>query len=400
MLNEYGRVSGVFDKVLVLWLDAYSSRFLSFPEAKFVKGFSEQNTFALIRPTFAYKGIGYSIFTGASINKHRVWMEHSFAKNHHSVSLKQAIRLSEIIPNDYLQKAARFALYKGWRAYYGTPHLIPVKYLDYFAQVKPKPIPTLFDTLRTNKIGYCYCEPKTSFGEASLFRRLRSLVSRHDLVYAKFNSLDRLGHMFGPLSKEVRNRIKWLDIMLKDSLTQISRDNKRTLILIFSDHGMTPVGNIIDIESKLEKVDLEVGKDYVAYEGSTYWAFYFLKRNVKEIIEDKLANVAAGKMITPEAVEDRWGVEPNVSKKFGDAFYVLKEGTVAFPDFYRRQIPPNGMHGYFDAEWDAPVIVLSGQKGKQEKNSFVEFHDITPTIYKALGLSIPSWCDGTPLQFQ
>jgi len=389
----------MFDKVIVLWLDAYSNRFIYLPEAKFIKRLAEQSTFAFIRPTFAYGGIGYSIFTGASINKHRVWMEHSFKNNNFYPSLfKRMISLSEIIPSDRLQKIIRWILYRGWRTYYGTPHLIPAKYLDYFTQVKPKPIPTLFDVLRDERIEYSYCAPKTSIGEAFLFHKLPSLASQFDLVYAKLNSLDRLGHKFGPLSNEVRNRIRWLDVMLERSITKVYRANKRTLILIFSDHGMTPVTTIIDLERILAITPLKVMEDYVAFEGSTYWAFFFLRENIREIIEDKLTSIAAGKLVTPEVIEEKCGVAANVARAFGDAFYVLKEGYAIFPDFYRRHMPPNGMHGYFNAEWDAPMLIMSGHGVTEKKYGDVEFQDIVPTIYDALGISIPIWCDGKSLR--
>jgi predicted AlkP superfamily pyrophosphatase or phosphodiesterase len=389
----------MFDKVLVLWLDAYSNRFIYLPEAKFIRRLAEQSTFALIRPTFAYRGIGYSISTGASINKHRVWMEHSFKNNNFYPTLfKRMISLSEIMPSDILQKIIRLILYRGWRTYYGTPHLIPAKYLDYFTQVKPRPIPTLFDVLREKRIKYRYCQPKTSIGEAFLFHKLPSLVSQYELVYAKLNSLDRLGHKFGPLSNEVRNRVRWLDVMLERSITEVYRANKRTLVLIFSDHGMTPVTTVIDLERILALTPLKVVEDYVAFEGSTYWAFFFLRENVREIIEDKLTSIAAGKLVAPEAIEEKWGVEADVVRAFGDAFYVLKEGYAVFPDFYRRHTPPNGMHGYFNAEWDAPMLIMSGHKVNEKKYGGVEFQDIVPTIYNALGISIPIWCDGKSLQ--
>ena len=389
----------MFDKILVLWLDAYSNRFVNLPEARFINRLAEQGTFATIRPTFAYKGIGYSIFTGASINKHRVWMEHSLEnKNSYPALFKQMIRISQIIPDDYLQKVARWILYKGWGTYYGTPHLIPAKYLDYFTPVKPKPIPTLFDVLRDEKIEYCYREPKTSIGEAYLLHELPSLTSKYDLVYAKLNSLDRLGHKFGPLSDKNRNRIRWLDTKLERSITEIYRANDETLILLFSDHGMTPITTVIDLEHILSEVPLKAGEDYVALEGSTYWAFFFLRENAKDIIEDKLTSIGCGKLVAPEAIEEKWGVDATVARKFGDAFYVLNEGYAAFPDFYRRQTPPNGMHGYFDAEWDAPILIMNGQGFNGKKYGTVEFHDKVPTIYKALGISIPIWCDGKSLQ--
>ncbi len=96
-------------------------------------------------------------------------------------------------------------------------------------------------------------------------------------------------------------------------------------------------------------------------------------------------------------MQEEWGVAANVARAYGDAFYVLKEGYAAFPDFYRRHTPPNGMHGYFDAKWDAPILIMSGNKTNQKESGYVEFHDIAPTLYKALGISIPIWCDGKSL---
>jgi len=341
-------------------------------------------------------GIEYSIETGVSLNKLKVWNEHVFAgfdtakRSSRSVP-KSLIRLADGISiNDNLNKALRYALFKIFRIQYGIPHLIPPDLLDFFPVTENNfTEENLFDALKKSGVRIIRKEPKLSRSESSLIRNIPNLLENCDLVLFKLNSLDRLGHKYGPLSEKVKRRVQYLDGLMEELVGKL---DKNTVLIVMSDHGMVPVFGTDDLTAFLEDRGYKFGRDYFAFVGATYTTFWFKSPETKQAIEHDLGTLKFGRLLTPED-RVKLGIS-NVGAEYGEAFFVNNEHSVSFPEFYHRRKPPAGMHGYAFCKYDSPIFLLHNGPKNSRRIDNINFVDIMPTILQLFNLPIPSYVEG------
>ncbi|MEM3610192.1 MAG: alkaline phosphatase family protein, partial [Candidatus Anstonellales archaeon] len=200
----------------------------------------------------------------------------------------------------------------------------------------------------------------------------------YDLVILKLNSLDRLGHKFGPLSREVKARLKYLDRLVGLCVKNVLNKYPNLLFIIMSDHGMCPVLNTINIEQKLKQLHLEMAKEYFAYIGTTLIHFWFLKEEAKKHVENMLQKINKyGKILEDEDFLFL-GLGKIKRRLYGELIFALYEGNVFHPDFYYRRSPPRGMHGYPYYTWDDAIFIANLYDGKFEVN----FENISKIILR------------------
>jgi hypothetical protein len=383
-------------KVVILWLDAFSDRFLSVRLCPFLSDLSKSCSIsATVSPLFAYMGIDYSIETGISTNNLGVWNEHVFTgfapvKDFKTSIFKIFIKFADRITfSDNLNKACRFGLSKLFRIKYGIPHLIPPALLDYYPIVDYHfEQQNLFNLLEQNGVNIIKKEPKFNRSEASVLLKVPELLTHYDIVLLKLNSLDRLGHLHGPLSSQVEKRIQYLDGLIKSLFDKLSEDIS---IIVMSDHGMVPVHTTHDLIGILKDNGHILGKDYFAFIGATYTSFWFKDHKTKDAIEQNLNMLEFGVVLTPEQ-KVQLGLN-NLEYKYGETFFINKEGTASFPEFYHIRKPPAGMHGYAFCKYDSPIFLLR-DKPDNHLETRINFVDILPTLLKLYNVAPPLNLDG------
>lgn len=387
-------------KIILLWLDAFSDRYVTNDLCPFLLQWRKNCLVAKISPLFAYKGIGYCLETGVSLNELKVWNDHVFTGFKadegwsHSLVKYMVEFVDKISFNDDLNKAVRYGLFKILRIKYGIPHLIPPNLLGFF------PVPpsnfgreTLFDVLVMNGIRYIRKEPKLNRSESSLIRSVPNLLKDYDFVFLKLNSLDRIGHKYGPSSQEVKQRVKYFDNLLEELVSKLNRD---TVLIVMSDHGMVPTFSTHDLIGFLEDRGYEYGRDYVAFVGATYTSFWFDHKENKQAIEKYLSTLEFGRLLTSDD-KVKLGLN-SVGNEYGETFFVNNEHSVSFPEFYHRRKSPAGMHGYAFSKYDSSVFLLyDGNLGRGGNIGNIDFIDIMPTILRLFNLPIPYYVEGQPV---
>jgi len=390
-------------KVLVLFLDAFSDKYLKPEISPFIWRLHQRYFFARIKPLFAYEGIGYTIKTGVSIKTSGVWTDHLLVRgrrnNTRLKALKYALKVVDrISPTDYVNKALRYVLFKIFRERYGTPHLIPPDMVEYFVAIDSKPKhKDIFTILRENGKKGVWIEPRLNILEKYYLYQLPKLISKYHLVILKLNSLDRLGHFYGPYSQVLKNRIKTLDRLVEKTYEKIRQRYRDVVIIIMSDHGMCPVKRVIDLERLLKQLPIEVIRDYFVYIGSTLVQFWFNNDKARRYIINMLESIEDGKILDENDLKEL-GLAGIDREKYGEVIFALKEGHVFYPDFYYRRKPPRGMHGYAFYQYDSPILIIADDRccsKLQEK--YIEFVNIAPTLLKMFDIPVPEYFEGNPL---
>jgi predicted AlkP superfamily pyrophosphatase or phosphodiesterase len=387
----------VVKKLVLVWLDAFSDRYLTPDLCPFLLSWSKDCLVARISPLFAYRGIGYCFETGVSINELKVWNDHVFAGFEAGAGLRYSLIrplaqfFDKVSFNDGLNKALRFALFKILRVDYGIPHLIPANLLHFF------PVPknnfnreTLFEVLKKNNVRYIRKEPKLSRSEPSLVRKIPDLLETYDFVFLKLNSLDRIGHKYGPLSQEVRRQVKKFDDLLKELVSRLDED---TVLIIMSDHGMVPTFRAHDLIGFLNDRGYQYGRHYMAFVGATYTSFWFNDKEIKQAVEEDLHALEFGRILTFDD-KTKLGLD-SLGAEYGETIFVNNEHNISFPEFYHRRKFPAGMHGYAFGEYDSSIFLLHNNNlGRGRNIGNINFVDIMPTILQLFDLPIPSYVKG------
>ena len=385
------------NKVVMVFLDAFSSRYLS--KAPFLNNLTERGYYTRLKPTFALgKGLGTSIYTGTFRNTNKVWCDYVLSDDPTSnpKMFKYLIKLCDFIPSDKFNKYTRYFLYKFFNKEFGTPNIIPSDLLDFFKlKSRNEKIVTLFEHLKNNNMKSCVSGSSPSIFDPTVKSILKGIKEECDLSFIKFTSLDKLGHKYGPESNKVHERILDIDNILRNVVESESMEN--TYFIFFSDHGMSPVFDNINLFDMLDKLPVKNPDDYIFFLHSTVACFWFKNNKAKTIINNALENVEFGSVLDRSKLEEV-GID-KIGSEYGELIFALKRGYTFFPDFYRKKSAPKGMHGFAYQSYDTPILIIysSNSSANFERRDVVQHVDIMPTVLDLLKLPIPSTCEGKSL---
>jgi len=347
-------------KLLVLILDAFSDKYLKY--TSYLSKLCREYYCTTIEPIFAYEGIRVAILTGLNIRESGIWHDKIFVPAGRRDSkirvLKPIVSIIDAVsPTDYINKALRFLVFKVLGEEYGTPHLIPSRYLEYFATYRHenKGIPDLFQILGKHSVRSTWIEPRLSSMEKLVLKNAISLFKKYDFIVIKLNSLDRLSHKYGPFSSEVKERVKYLDSIVEESISMLQSKINNFSFIIMSDHGMAPVEKALNIEEILEKeTRIKPLRDYIPYIGSTFASFYVLDKKAKGVINELLQSIKGYGKTLNEAEVKLLGINKEL---YGHIIFALNEKIVFHPDFFQRREVPKGMHGYMTPCYDKAIFI-------------------------------------------
>ena len=389
----------------MIFLDAFSSRYLNPQNAPFLSRISQSGFYAPLKPLPGSQEIGAALFSGTLPNTNNFWWDYVLRSEPHRSSFlfKRLLWLCDLIPNDIANQYARYIVYKLFGCNPGTPNLIPSKLLDFFelkqgkryGEEKPLgEIVTLFDELREYEVKYAIYGLYESIFEKRIIKNALSAMRKdYGLILFKLGSLDRLGHKYGPESDEVRKKVKEIDNVLQAIMEGEGSHSRKTYYVIFSDHGMTRVTKGINLTKMLEELPLKVPSDFLFFLNSTVASFWFNNQEAQKLIVEKLGEVDFGQILNESKLK-LLGID-KLGREHGDLFFALKEGYVFFPDFFRRRVPPKGMHGYAFPTYDSPILVIYPNISRSSSSKeYEEFINIMPTVLDLMGLPIPSTCEG------
>ena len=289
-------------------------------------------------------------------------------------------------------------------ACYASPHEIPREMLKFFSfsekknTFEPNSVPgeSVFDILRSHNMKWLWIAyPTDNQRTASILEQLQHTdLTGFEFIFLHFAELDWVGHSFGPGSNEQKKILKEIDLAVEEIFKLISAKFTEFNGIIFGDHGMVKISNTVNIESKLLKSGLKVPEDYVYFLDSTQARFWFKNDTAKQKIIDILKEFEEfGEILD---IEDYARLHIRYThNKFGDLYFVIKEGAIIYPNFFQRTGITQGMHGYLpEVEDNWGAFIVFGTRHQKNVEKPVEMVDIFPTILNLLHLPIPSSCEG------
>jgi len=396
------------NKVVMIWLDGFSSRYLDPQKTPFIFELSQSGFYTTLEPLFAFAGIGASAFTGTRISTHKIWVDHIYEKSGgSSASFKWLLRLCDWLPDDIMNQYARYMVYRMFRLNPGTPNLIPIELVDFFKTKEKnrlideepiKGITTLFDQFRKYEATYFVAPFYECIFEKQILKRVISALAKdYTFILFRLGSPDKLGHKHGPESQKVSKRLEEIDTIVREVTKKRIESDSLVHFVIFSDHGMVPVREHLDLMSLVKRLPVKMPQDYIVFLNSTVASFWFSNDKAKEIIAEELGKIKKGTVLEKPELKELEIDE--IGSEYGDLLFALKEGCIFFPDFYRRRKPPKGMHGYAFATYDKPpfIIYSPGISYNSSRDANARFIDVMPTILDLLNLPVPSTCEGKSL---
>lgn len=390
-------------------LDGFSSNYLKKELCPHLYDLAREHYFSKMEPMFGFQGVGAAIYSGAPSNITGIFTEFILQKNEiveRSRLFKALLRLTDKMPTDNLCAKSRHVLLRMFgKKRSPISNVIPSQLFGYFSpKLKTEfteenslgQVPTIFDILRLNHMSYELQRPATRSEEAAI-SDIADRVEKGkmpDLAVIHPCSLDLVGHDFGPNSPQMRAAVKNIDKLMDRIIRSVQSSAQEITTIIFSDHGMSPVNNTINLLKTLEQLPLEQGNDYLIFLDSTIARFWFFNERAEKLISEALGHLDCGQILSTNDLQ-KLGID-KIGREYGDLVFALKEGYAIFPDFFRKYRPPKGMHGYAFPTYDAPIIIIytPNESLTFNREKTVRYIDIMPTTLELFNLRIPETCQG------
>src|SRR5581483_4475313 len=244
---------------------------------------------------------------------------------------------------------------------------IPFRYISLFDFTEKKnPLqpgglnrgPNIFDHLKSRDIPYHVSDPTK--GERENLDALSQEITNEsiDFAFLYWPALDGLLHRVGndspAIPKKLRNYEQWLDELLATA----HRHYTEVKLYLFSDHGMANCDELVDLQSRVKKLGLKMGVDYVVVYDSTMVRFWFLNQRARHEIPRCLAQVPQGRILADAELRKLGTLFPD--RYFGEMIFLMNEGVLIVPS-HMGERPIRAMHGYHPAAPHSYAALLSNQ---------------------------------------
>lgn len=203
--------------------------------------------------------------------------------------------------------------------------------------------PNIFDRLREAEVPF-YKSDWRQGEETNLAAAAEALRSGQPaMIYLYLAAMDAQLHALGTEHPDIGVKIAWYEAQLRELLAVARAHYDEVGLHIFSDHGMTDIHAICDLQSRVASSGLRWGEDYVAVFDSTMARFWFLADGAQQRMREALAAEPLGHVLDDAQLE-AWGClfEP---RTYGELFFLLDPGVLLLPSFMGES-PLAGMHGY------------------------------------------------------
>ncbi len=370
-------------RTLLILVDALRHDWVTPASMPFTAGLASRGVTRTIRDTFGFAGIRAAIFHGLEPRDSGMVFLYQLARAPGESPFRWLRRLpggvTRLLGPRALRRVQR--LWNAWRRRV-DPLAIPVwdfsaipldllgrfRFGEPYSPLDPRYLPgrpSVFDALDRRSIvylGYPGCDQRTD----ALLDRLRAEVSRQTrLAYLHFAELDWEQHRSGPESERVETVRRRIDDAIAETCAACeSAWSEPFRVIVFGDHGAVAVERTVDIEGLLglDSRDPASRRGIVYFVDSTMARFWFEDSEREREIRDALAGLDAGRVVEADELPS-FGCAYDRSI-FGDLFYCLDQGRMFFPNFFHRESPPTGMHGYLPgAEDDDGALVMAVHGG-------------------------------------
>jgi hypothetical protein len=185
------------------------------------------------------------------------------------------------------------------------------------------------------------------------------LKNENDIYMIANSELDSYTHNNGIDSDEKYvKKINEIDNTVEELSNSFLKSNPEGKLFLFSPHGMLNVNNRVNVE-KYIKNQINVSENSFFIDST---AFRIWGSNLNEIWNnlceiDKL--ILNGKFIWSSDLYSNEKIPKHI-------IWFANVGTICFPDFFRRTLPPKGMHGYIDLRVQDGFMITNGNLNQDD----------------------------------
>jgi len=378
--------------VVFFYIDALNPSFLNPDIMPFLSSFATKHHCHVLENVFGYSfAIQSCMLSGKYPDDTNHWMPYFYCPEESPFLFKTLNKLENFFPLDRLQ-TLRYLMARGSRQLFLKKSVqannIPFCEIDkmalypYYYMCE---LPFFFELRelleKKSQTALTYIGPpkqKTNFHN-TLFEHLRKSKHENEVIILYHDTLDGLGHTFGPNSPQCLNHAKSLDSVLSTTYRKLTNSlgNQFTL-LFFSDHGQSELKFQINILSELSKKGLKIGVDYVCFVDATLALFWPEDDVAKEKILGTLNKIGQG-VVIDEDRRKKYHMEFN-DDRYGEIIYVLKPGGTFFPNFFSPFGAMKGLHGYLPEEDVQKAFFVSNTNFSHQYKHVKDFKDLVLNI--------------------
>jgi len=297
-----------------------------------------------------------------------------------------------LVENRVTRRAIKYVSRRvsGYTGYFST-YDYPVAYLDRFDLTEKRDIyrpggldcPSIFDRLMALGIPYeCYNYHQHTDPEILALAARRAVESDARVLFLYLSDLDRYLHTFIHDAAGVSERVRWYEAGLR-RVYEAGRQVRDTRMMIFSDHGMTPIRWTYDLRRDVAPLGLSEPGDYLAAYDSTMARFWVWNERARERLTELLSDHPCGQLLEPAELT-RLGVWFDDGRYY-HLLFLMKPGMLLNPSdmgAYRFA----GMHGYHPSEPTADAVLLSTVALDKDVDHITGIHDL---LLAELGVASP-----------
>ena len=284
----------------------------------------------------------------------------------------------------------------GYSGYFSI-YAYPVAHLDQWDLTEKRDIyqpggldcPSIFDDFVRLQIPYeCYNYHRHTDPEILALGERRAVESDARVLFLYLADLDRYLHHFIHDADGVTERLAWYEAGLR-RIWRAASAQRETRMMIFSDHGMTPIRWTYDLRRDVDALGL-TSRDHLAAYDSTMARFWTWNDRARARLEDGLRDHPCGQLLGREELT-RLGVWFE-DDRYYQMLFVMKPGMLLNPSdmgHYRFA----GMHGYHPSEPTADAVLLSSSPVDKAIDHIAGIHDLILTDLGGLATGPPSLPD-------
>ncbi|GAB4226357.1 MAG: hypothetical protein Tsb0021_02240 [Chlamydiales bacterium] len=313
-----------------------------------------------------------SIISGQPPSVHGMWSSYYYSP---STSPFESLKWLEWLPhrltNSHCVRHHLSRLVAKWYGFTGYFQLyqVPFRDLPLFDYAEKKWMwgtkngllkgTSIFDHLIEHRIPF-YAKPSVSISEEEQCQQAIKKIKNQEVsfVYLMLGKLDGIMHAKGTEAPETKDILKYYDQSIRDLIQQSEFHYDTVHWYVFSDHGMHNIKTCHNLQKEIEQLNLNYGKDYVAFYDATMARFWFLSPQAETTVRSFLAHHTMGNIIKKETLQE---FETYFSdQQYGELIFLMKPGILIVPSFMGRS-PLKGMHGYHPQDPDSKAMICSNQ---------------------------------------